>query len=464
MAVFFGSIRHAISATLFVFLFSTFGMAQDAPQFLREAFLNREKYTTLDVVYTYTIENPPKKYYSKTRWHERRAGSNALIVQRNSLQSDSPLKPGEDFPDGQTPRWIPQCELIRTEENEKWRWGEGLDMAYCERPGISAGFDGRLIGLLPYHRSDCTPTEALKWIENKHNGNGTWRVDKTESEIVITLSGKVRITAEKTEEIVWHLDRGIDNACVKIEWRLIGPDGAAAKGDWVETRYKKTDGRWWPQRSELINGPKRVIIEVESASFDKPEHPKLLGLESANWEAGTELRARPEFGWSPGESRYWSGSAVVNREEWERISYEKWSAPAVLAITPYSSTRTWWMDQSGSLGVDRLSVTPGEWDVFVRRWCLLNKVDVEQRRAAGAILSNCKDRALEILQRNKSELEEIERALSKAINEKEKRDSLFERRRQLTKPIEELLSELKSRLALLIRVEQQAQGKAITGN
>lgn len=464
MAVSIGAIRHTITAAILGLIFPVYGIAQEAPDDLRAVFLNREKYATLDLVYTCTIEIPPKKHYSKSRWHERRAGANALIVQRNLFQSESPLKLGEDFPVEQSPRWIPQCELIRTEENEKWRWGEGLDMAYCERPGISAGFDGRLIGLLPYHRSACTPTEALKWIENKHNGNGTWRVEKTESEIVITLSGKVRITAEKTEEIVWHLDRSKDNACVKIEWRLIEPDVAAAKGDWVETRYKKTDGRWWPQRSEMINGPKRVTIEIESASFDKPEHPKSLGLESANWEAGTELRARPEIGWSPGESRYWSGSAVVNREEWERISYEKWSAPEVLAITPYSSTRTWWMDQSGSLGVDRLSVTPGEWDVFVRRWCLLNKVDVEQRRAAGAILSNCKDRALEIVQRNKSELDEIERALSKAINEKEKRDSLFERRRQLTKPVEELLSELKSRLALLLRVEQQAQGKAIAGN
>ncbi|MBX3394607.1 MAG: hypothetical protein KF841_04480 [Phycisphaerae bacterium] len=227
--------------------------------------------------------------------------------------------------------------------------------------------------------------------------------------------------------MVWWIDPAKDDAVVEVVLREIKSDGPLRNLNVVKNDYMRVDGRWWLKRSEntsITHG----VVEVHTfhhAEFDRPDHPKSLGVETFNMPPGVQvadfrLAAQGIYGMDA-MGRYLGGGVIVSEAEWreqiapgfdmESLSQFK---NAELAAHGHGQYPRWWGASDSTLGLDRVASDPDQWEAYVRRWILRHShqvvVDLKaalptttltaaQIESAWAILKDCRKRAEPVLRR-----------------------------------------------------------------
>lgn len=233
----------------------------------------------------------------------------------------------------------------------------------------------------------------------------------------------------------------------------------------ARSTLKQYDGVWFPEHVELYdytheNGEEPLyVIEVLSASFNQPDHPKRLTPESIGVDVGTNIDAYADGLISRPLGLFgWDHEKLISPDElYERIrSGELKVGPGVRAEAQRS--------QALGLGIGRVE---SDWEQYVRRFIEKYRLNAEQQERAHRILRRCQEQANRYLTRHKDEIEGTRsevRALSdptrkQSTKRSERMQQLKERMLKLRAPLTQIF--YGSLVPGLEKLPTRAQRKAV---
>lgn len=215
---------------------------------------------------------------------------------------------------------------LYTVEGQQWNYHEeGLRAILNDREAavIAEQPDIRTFGLLPFFpRYDTHErVDAANFLETSLRVSPEVRFVEE-----IAPDGVVRVTAHYlTSQIIWHLDPEKDYQPILVEGMNVRSDGELEFYECM-TEYQKVDGIWCVKSVESMDHRRalRQSVEVQYASFDRPDHPQKLtpavSLGMVPWVS--VIRRGAEYVESspatPVLPEKFDGERSVSREEFER--------------------------------------------------------------------------------------------------------------------------------------------------
>lgn len=180
----------------------------------------------------------------------------------------------------------------------------------------------------------------------------------------------------------------------------------------MKAQLKDFDGVWFPERVEYFehdfeDGKKPVhVIEVQSASFNQPDHPRRLTPEDAGIEIGTTIQVLDENG-NITEHLGWDGEKLAPHDEvMARVKRGE------LQLGP-----TYLKDVQRSLARGRtIDSFINEWEQYTHRFIERYKLDDGQRERAKTILNDCLDRARHHMTRVKRDFDAVRAEVDKVLD------------------------------------------------
>ncbi len=165
------------------------------------------------------------------------------------------------------------------------------------------------------------------------------------------------------------------------------------------------DDIWFPERVEFYHATHAdgnepaYVIEVLSASFNQPDHPRELTPAMIGIDVGTQV-AYYERGavFRPARTVTWDGEKFIALEEFERRL-----RAGELDYGPQARAAIQYWD---ALGLEA-DAWDSEWERLVRAFIARYNLHKEQAERAWKILHDCQDRARQYLSRNEREIETL---------------------------------------------------------
>ncbi|MFH1748786.1 MAG: hypothetical protein ABIG44_17265 [Planctomycetota bacterium] len=240
----------------------------------------------------------------------------------------------------------------------------------------------------------------------------------------------------------------------------------------VRSTLKQYGDVWFPERIELYDREHEggeeptYVIDVLSASFNEPDHPKRLTPESIGIEVGTNItveewgssiRRIGMFGWD-------KKKLVPLKELFERIrAGELETGPQTRAAAEH--------DQAKGAGMELFET---EWERYVRRFIDKYRLNEQQAEQAYKILRHCQERGQQHLSRHQDEIDRIRAELRdlsdvsqpKQIKRAETLGRLKEQMLRIQAPVNQIFyGELVPRLQKLpTRAQRQAVAERTPSN
>lgn len=364
----------------------------------------------------------------------------------------------------------PLLELINDENGKNWVYMKGSASAGINNPEDPIlAYDVRTVGL------ECYP--LIRSIEKIRNAwakmflnNSHWRVEE-ENELISVLAEREigdGQNPKRKEKWCWRIDPTKGYALISLEIDMVDPGQSPRVWGRCDNEYVEIDGHWFPKRSkswrygrsdEII----RAQYELIEGSFNRNEHPKrltpqLLGIPAGAWIGGTAVSG----------SQVWDGSRSISLKQW--LEYKKASGNREPLEFQEPSAQTadqfrhpaWWYDENGKMGLEKnVELDPDSWEKYVRRWCLRNNTNEQQRTNARAILDDSRKLARGILEQRRTELDKIEVALRAGKMSEEQAALAKAEKDQVLSRVSEIFERLKARLEALL-LQKQISAKQAT--
>lgn len=285
---------------------------------------------------------------------------------------------------------------------------------------------------------------------------------------------KVRVRSEDFTRTYW-LDPARGHSPVRV--RHENRDGS-----WSESRsvLKLVDHVWFPASVHTFSSRYRdgreptMVIEVDSAEFNRPEHPLTLTLADIGVDVAVCVL---DFSTKPATSGSWDGEKVVSEQEFSRRLHAGelhesqqfkelfWRASGMkdnpLADKPAHAGET--VAKREKKEQPKRKET--EWEAYVREFIAKYRLDEAQIQQANTILRDCEDKANKYLMGRKADIERLDKQ-SMSLQNSDLKDKtneaarLAEERKQLRKPIDDIFeNELKPRLEKLPTSKQRADAE-----
>jgi len=301
-------------------------------------------------------------------------------------------------------RMHPTGEIWSVQDNAT---GMGWYSPKEDKTGVS---DVRVIGLMP-EEVTANIDGLLPWIFQ-------FAPDE-----YLSASVKNNIATVKLDNgqsvVTWQLDTERGHSPIRVERRLANGKLIAKS----ETETALYDNRVWFPRKVLLTQVSRekefhTRHEITSVSLDDPAHPKRLDLYSIGAVPYAMVRSRGNSQASEGNVRVWTGfeNQCISLTEMQRRIAAKTIAPEELAMLREKSKATYgeegrwpsWCSQP-NYGLAKSSDVDA-WETYVRRFCIIHKLDDRQKASARSILDDCRKHAGPIVAAIKKEPESKHKA------------------------------------------------------
>ena len=262
-------------------------------------------------------------------------------------------------------------------------------------------------------------------------------------------------------------------------------------GFWTESRstLELMDGVWFPRTvhyfaSNHCDGQEpTMVFEVDSAEFNRPDHPTAFTLADIGIDVGFLVSDHP-LGAARGSTMgRWDGERVVSFQEYDkrRLAGEIREGPLFIALLERRRRGSVAAPASADAGTGGLSstkdratesgVSPGrgtkgliaeaewkvesQWEAYTRRFIEKHRLNTEQTVKAYAILKDCQQRANRYLAKREKDFEKLDKE-AEALKKSDAKDraqrlaAIDKRHRKLMQPIDEIFEkQLKPRLEKL---------------
>lgn len=221
---------------------------------------------------------------------------------------------------------------------------------------------------------------------------------------------EVKRTVEDNKGAIrWLLDPRRGWGALKIE--IINGDSVVAEAHIVPDRFGDV---WFPRRVEYYkrsNGDAMRLIytvEVTSASFNRPDHPRRLDPGSIGIEVGTNIQLFNNG--NPPQvigRRGWDGEALVPLQQlFERVNSGE------LTQGPEFTAEMKRIEAAGH----NLSDLRNRWEIYTRNFIRKYALKAEQAQRAFSILDDCLERASALLAHRETDITRIRAAVAKLDN------------------------------------------------
>jgi len=443
--------------------------AAELPEPLLKSFAMRQAMRTAQIRYRLKIENG--SHITAHNFECLASDASYMVTDFGDDDGFMSVDPKTGFPRGGV-RFgcAPHIALLNAVEEKAYfhiQHSTSLSVEQGRRP---AQFDIRAIGfdMVPMIRSLEEVKESLREF---HPDESQWSVSAKGRLIEVSASAEMDLPdgTHMKGRTNWILDPDKDFALLSVKSFREFPQGNSEPYGEAGLEYAHIDGRWFPSkcRGWRGTGTARTIrceYELESAAFDRPEHPKELTVDMLKVPAGA---------WVGGsgivEPHCWDGKGPVPFKEWRAAVQADRTKGAELRDLMARNQKAddyrypaWWYDPSGNEGIEDLPTRPDEWEVYVRRWCMRYDVDDKQRTAARGVLDDCRKEARAVLDKRRPDLEKVAAQLKDTKLPPAKRDAAIAERERLLRPVADVFARLKSRLEPLLRQEQITARTAAT--
>ncbi len=237
------------------------------------------------------------------------------------------------------------------------------------------------------------------------------------------------------------------------------------------------DGVWFPSRIENFetafeNGAKPAeVIDVRSAEFNRPEHPRRLSPPDIDVDVGTLIR-RVGDKRAPAESGlwYWDGAKLVDQAEYlrRRVTGELREGPKYLQAVAHNRAQTQRLLIEGDLPTRWIFAERGDrpaawthrefetvFEAYTREFIERFSLDEDQVQHAQSILAECSEHARAYVEVRQAEFDQLEKDIRELRGQlwpevRPRADALRERAARLMWPLDEIMDhELRPRLETL---------------
>ena len=218
----------------------------------------------------------------------------------------------------------------------------------------------------------------------------------------------------------WFLDRQRGDSPIRAVY-YVGDRTIYAS----ETDVHEVDGRWVPTSIRFFRGESESpykVIDVQQASFDKPEHAQEITPNDLGLLFGTHL------GKEDG-SHIWSGTELLSLEEYQELVYIYGVLPdprilelraenrgqTVEELIAYMQKSSAWMrreyyaEHGEAPWLSMKSTEKDEWDVYVEKFIKEHKLNEPRVKRAAEILKRAKQLRDAYTRKNITEIRKAER-------------------------------------------------------
>lgn len=352
------------------------------------------------------------------------------------------------------------------------------------------------------------------WWAQESGIGGRWYVDESEAEMAefgtvhdVRMSGKtasswpmqfgvgtkglwgraddpiIRYDTEKEGD--YHVVKATTESGAKITWFISPTKGWNAERVTYEsgryfaesmTTLEEFSGAWLPVLTEYFEKGKLIeSIAIQEVKINDPNGPRRFTLNDIGIQPGEAIAAKHDPA-PAGKPRVWNGEAVSEWDDWMadlKSGKREWGARMKLLNSgkPYDSPymTDGEREQLRVARATRLRFAEthkheGLWTRYVRDFIARFKLDNEQTQKALLVLSECQQRAKQIVQKRRSDFEDAFNKLDEANSKKDDAESAKAKARleELRKPIDAIFEgELVPRLDKLPTRAQRAAADAV---
>lgn len=257
---------------------------------------------------------------------------------------------------------------LEEENGRSWLYYEGDRIAkYSESRTMLPHYDIRALGLAV----DPLLDRNIESFVNDKDVRA-WRSVELQDRTFVTAS------LMNGSELTWELNPAFDYQPDRIVFS--GSGGASRE---VRIEYDVFDERWWPERIEYYDSTGNLWMEfiIESAEFDRPDHPKTLTPAILGLPVGANVG-------TPQGMLIWDGEGIITiqeaREMKQRGELDTSAALAIqnrMAAGDYPGRFPKTMD-GPNFGLGELSRKPKLWEEYVRRFIEVFALNKEQTTRA----------------------------------------------------------------------------------
>jgi len=265
--------------------------------------------------------------------------------------------------------------------------------------------DARTIGLAPELASICL--DDFKAATFGSVNPDKMSVDRDDNGLIVLSADFGPISAK------WWIDEKRNFSPVRTEHRASGTNALRSSS---EMRLALYDGHvWWPSdvthTSYVKSGPRTTKIVFISAEFDRPSHPLRLTPSDIGVVQYNQINMQGK-------------PAGVGA--WDAKTESVLTIPQMMELRPSKEDRAEWlrrMDWCADSGNGRWPAWMSDplygvgkpadvdaWETYVRRFCIIHKLDDRQKASARSILDDCRKHAGPIVAAIKKEPESKHKA------------------------------------------------------
>lgn len=426
-------------------------VAQERPELLQHAADARGGFKTAKIEYSMSYSGDGWKLQ---RFSSQYAGGGHSYVMKGfedgCVYSNSADAMGTNFA-------FSEWRGLEEDNGRSWIYYEGDIIAkYSETRTLLPHYDIRAIGLAV---DPLVDTNVESFVNDKYVT--AWRS--------VELQDRTFVTASLTNgsELTWELNPAFDYQPDRIT--LTRADGGASRETRIE--YDVFDERWWPARIEYYDSSGNLWMEftIESAEFDRPDHPKVLTPKVLGLPVGANVG-------SPQGMLIWDGEGIITiQEAYEKKQRGELDTSEALAIQnrmaagdyPGRFPKTMDGPDFGLAGIAR---KPRLWEEYVRRFIEVFALKKEQTTQAWETHKHWLERADAHLKSVETPMKAIDEQLKKlrqdvqagglkSTGEERKKEwqTLEERKAKLLDAIDKIfVEELRPSLFKLPTKEQKA--------
>jgi len=428
-------------------------MGTEKPRALRALEENRKAIVSADIQWSLAYDlrrsGKAKRFF---RWRMAANGDRVTVRrgdEKGVVYYDSAGKPA-----------IVGVERELRRSGDTWRHRQGgIDAAYWpDKRRFRTETDLLALGLLPEYQSTTRLSTAL-WTYPV----GMVSPRKYSEKIV---DGIHVVTAElaKDQKLVWHINpaKGWNAERVQVVYQ------GKVMSESVSV-LKKFDNVWFPQAVAYYSpGRANPIhrVEIKSASFNRPDHPRSFGPQDIGIDAGLPISVQgpraAEFGSvcfdgekATSKVAFWNDVKAGRRKlgpRFDRLAGEL-SKIRDAQIARREAARPW--------SERRLERAEGEWERYTRLFIQKHRLVGPQRASALAVLKDCQKSAAGVFQNRHKQLESLREREAKLStlgppHRQKEHAAIAEARSKILDKINDIFDkQLKPRLTGLLTSEQR---------
>ncbi|MCC7292298.1 MAG: hypothetical protein IT449_09585 [Phycisphaerales bacterium] len=418
----------------------------EKPDLLIEAEASRMSFGTAWIEWTST----PIELGTPRRWTSRFSGRDHAYVD-HGLPNGSHYVNEEDSI-GHAYSYCERRVFLDAESREEWSYTAestaGERRVTSDQPATPY-WDIRTLGMSADLMGNVGPEDYFRFDRVDHF---TEFPDESPARVVAALQNGVEVT--------WYLEPAYSYQPVRV---TLGRDGQVSRES--VCTYREWDGHYFPATIEFrMNGEIWATIEVTSAEFDRPSHPKKLTPAILAMPCGVQIKSSDQ------PVMVWSGDGLITIQEtgeahrqglldFTRIS--ELQAAERRGEYPGRFPRS---DDGPDFGLPGVPRAPGLWEEYVRRFIRVFDLDAGQKEHAWRVHGEWQTQAKDYLASrqkriDKTNLEAKELASSASVEDRKRLAALIESRDKLLAPVEKMfLDHLRPEL---IRIPNPKQKEAV---